>query len=345
MKVRNLILGMMVPVLISGCHHQARNDAYIELMGAQRRALEDRIYDLEFDYEEATAKLETLQRKNQQLRQQLDGSTNGSIPGVEIDPGKATDGAKENQGSPSGIPRIKINPGTPTDKPPKDSLEKTGAGQNFELLPAPGESATRSQPSATSTQISHIVVNPDQTGITSFGGQNNSDGLVVSLETRDRYDRYVDQPGTIIIVVLDSTQTGQAARVAHWEIPQSNVEEILNTTSGTSGITLELEWPEEPPKSSDLVLFVRYQTADGRKYETHAKIGRLPAETVSKRSHREDEATSGILNQNASDVADIETAPIPQTPPSRLHIPSAARSATAQPSASNTQSPRWRPFR
>ena len=52
MNVRNLILGTMLSVLFAGCQHGARNDTYMELMGAQRRALEDRIYDLEFDSEE-----------------------------------------------------------------------------------------------------------------------------------------------------------------------------------------------------------------------------------------------------------------------------------------------------
>ena len=63
MNVRNLILGTMLSVLFTGCQHGARNDAYMELMGAQRRALEDRIYDLEFDHErfEGCARMGDLQ--------------------------------------------------------------------------------------------------------------------------------------------------------------------------------------------------------------------------------------------------------------------------------------------
>ena len=68
MNVRYLILGILAPVLCSGCHRQARNDTYVELMGAQRRALEDRIYDLQFEMEDLTSELEKLQTENQQLK-------------------------------------------------------------------------------------------------------------------------------------------------------------------------------------------------------------------------------------------------------------------------------------
>ena len=73
MNVRYLILGVLASLLCSGCHRQARNDTYVELMGAQRRALEDRIYDLQFEMEDLTAELEKIQTENQQLKQQLGG--------------------------------------------------------------------------------------------------------------------------------------------------------------------------------------------------------------------------------------------------------------------------------
>ena len=327
MNVRNLILGTMLSVLLAGCQHGARNDTYIELMGAQRRALEDRIYDLEFDSEEMTEELKQLQKENQQLRQQLDGSGEGSIPGLDIDPGN---------------PRIKIDPGSPIDKPAQEGPEPADQDDNFQLLPAPKDSATNPDRDARSTTVSHIVLNPNHTGITSFDEQNNNDGVVVSLEPRNRNDQYVNQSGSISIVVLDPAQTGQSARIARWDITHGDVQKILATPSESTGITLELAWPGEPPKSSDLLLFVRYETADGRKFETHTRITSKPTGITSQKTSPETFLTTPASSDVSPEQPILEAS---QIPPATLRIPAAARSATSQPASGHGSRPQWRPYR
>ena len=322
MNVRNLILGTMLSVLFTGCQHGARNDAYMELMGAQRRALEDRIYDLEFDSEEMEEELKRLQKENQRLRQQLDGSSEGSIPGLEL-------------------PRIKIDPGTPMDEPPQKNPEPSKE-DNFELLPAPKNSATSPQADPNSAIVSHIVLNPKHTGFTSFDEENNNDGVVVSLEPRNRNDQYVTQSGSISIVVLDPAQTGQSARIARWDISHDDVRRILATPSESTGIMLELAWPGDAPKSSELLLFVRYETADGRKFETHTRITSKLTGITSQETAPETFQTSPKSSHVLPEQPVIGAS---QIPPATLRIPSAARSATSQPAASRGARPQWRPYR
>lgn len=334
MNVRNLILGTMLSVLLTGCQHGARNDTYMELMGAQRRALEDRIYDLEFDSEEMTDELKRLQEENQQLREQLNGSAEGTIPGLDIDPGNPRDGSQ-------GIPRIKIDPGTPMDDPPKTNSEPSEE-DNFELLPAPKNSGTNPERDVRSTTISHIVLNPNQTGITSFDEQNNNDGVVVSLEPRNRNDQYVNQSGAISIVVLDPAQTGQSARIARWNISHADVQKILATSSESTGITLELAWPGNPPNSNELLLFVRYETADGRKFETHTRITGKSTSISFRGTTSETFQTTPAPTQVSPEQPFSETS---QIPPAKLRIPSAARSATSQPAANHGSRLQWRPYR
>lgn len=342
MNVRNLILGTLLSALLAGCQRAARNDTYLELMGAQRRALEDRIYDLEFDAEEITAELDRLKKENQQLRQKLTGSGAGNLPGLNIDPGTPSDDSATSDGDLPGIPRIKIDPGAPVEKPSQQDPEPSDPNGEFELLPAPKNSATNLGTDTLSTTISHIVLDPNRTGITSFDDQKTNDGLIISLEPRNRDDQYVSQPGSIAIVVLDPTQTGQSARVARWDISRADVQRILETPGDSTSIILELPWPTAPPKSADLLLFVRYETADGRKFETHTRItGKRTAATASQLTTELPSTRTAL-----SDEFPVPpTREINQVPPTTLRIPSAARQATSSPANTRSERPQWRPYR
>ena len=337
MNVRYLILAVLIAVLCSGCHRQARNDTYVELMGAQRRALEDRIYDLQFEMEDLTAELEKIQMENQQLKQQL----NGPDGNLQINPGNDS---PRNQDTLPGLPRIKIDPGTPAEKPAADDPPANDNDQDFELLPAPRGDSTF-QPASENGPLSHIVLDPEKTSMTGFDGRSTNDGVMLSMQTRDQQDRYVEQPGAMSIVVLDPLQTGQAARVARWDITQADVQRMLTSTTGTPGIRLELEWPDNPPRNPELMLFVRYETADGRKFETHTRI----THKASGDSPQERPALDFPVDTPSEPSFQLDpgaqTSESISPPASILHIPSAARSATAQPAAGNPQRLQWRPYR
>jgi hypothetical protein len=51
-----------------GCKNDPYLDTHIEMMNAERRALEDQLYDLEYDYERKVRELEAAQAELQALR-------------------------------------------------------------------------------------------------------------------------------------------------------------------------------------------------------------------------------------------------------------------------------------
>lgn len=344
MNARHLNLAVLSISLLCGCHRQARNDTYMELMGAQRRALEDRIYDLEFEMEDMTEELEKVQQENEQLRDQLAGSSEGPMPGIQIEPGQPQVTPRKNDSSRPGVPPIQVDPGTPLKTAPERNPGKED-NEAFELLPAPRDPRPSADNNAKVGPLSHIVIDPTRTAITGFDGRNTNDGVTLALQPRGRDDRYTGVPGTLSIVVLDPAKTGAAARVARWDIQQADVERILATSTETPGIRLELEWPGPAPTNPELMLFVRYELSNGRKFETHARIARRNTDPMPGETGPRD------LPGNDSPVPTISLEPDAQThlpvlnPPTILHIPRETRAAAAPPDTGTIQRLQWRPYR
>jgi hypothetical protein len=83
----------------------------------------------------------------------------------------------------------------------------------------------------------------------------------------------VPRAGALTIVVLDPAERGMAARVARWDLSQSQLAPLLRTSEVLGrGFHLKLLWSGEPPRHSELHLFVRYISEDGRKVEADQRI-------------------------------------------------------------------------
>ena len=75
----------------------------------------------------------------------------------------------------------------------------------------------------------------------------------------------------------------EAARVARWDFDLSAARQKMANSGAASGIKLELPWPATPPDANRLHLFVRYETADGRKLQTDREIFLTPPGQISNR--------------------------------------------------------------
>jgi hypothetical protein len=118
-------------------------------------------------------------------------------------------------------------------------------------------------------------------------------------------------------VVLDPSRDGQAARVARWDFDLSAAREML-AASGGRGLKLELPWLATPPASQRLQVYVRYETADGRRLQTDREIfvtppgqaiGRWTPRTESKRS------AAAVKSEPALSPVATTAAKEPVTPP------------------------------
>ncbi|MHB8953250.1 MAG: hypothetical protein ACYC4U_09805 [Pirellulaceae bacterium] len=101
MSVRYLLTAGLVLSLLCGCRRDPRMQVYIDNVNAEKRMLEDALYDLQYDYESKLEEVDKLRRELGRLK------ANGS------DPGRASAKAKV----PS-IPGGKLFPDIPELEPP-----------------------------------------------------------------------------------------------------------------------------------------------------------------------------------------------------------------------------------
>ncbi|MEN6449290.1 MAG: hypothetical protein ABFC96_02265 [Thermoguttaceae bacterium] len=173
---------------------------------------------------------------------------------------------------PSEHPSPATEPGGPTFDVPGPGGEESPHGPSGS---PGGASFTPSDPAGDSRQVSSIALDPRMTGcITSADGQRD-EGLLVVVQPRDDRGRPIDAPAEISVVAYDPAvqdRNGHAVLVARWDYTAEETAALLRGDGGQQAIHLAGSWGQAPPKHDQLHVFVRYQTADGRKIETDRRI-------------------------------------------------------------------------
>ncbi len=302
----------VLAVLAAGCRRDPYMDSYLDTLNAEKRALEDQIYDLQFDYEQAVRELEQCRKQLGTTRPSPAGRDNRLSPPSVVVP---DDQEPEVPGDIDLSPPT-IDPGTPTDPEVADPA----AGEN---IPVPNADDNASASDA-SDRVHAIVLNAAQTGGADFDGQPGDDGLRVTIEPRDADGRYVEHLGSVAVVLLDPAKTGSEAQVARWDFDREQTQLAMRRAARSKGIRLEMRWPEgQYPENADLRLFVRLTTADGRKLETDRQIvvslpDQLSARWTPRRagSSVSDDAVN-LARQPRPLPEPARQSPPPRTPPPR----------------------------
>ncbi len=267
MEFRYLGAIVLACLVTTGCRRDAYVDAYFDMLNAEKRALEDKLYDLEYDYELALEELEELRagkssegdKRRPDVSEPVEEPDEGLdfLPQIELPPG--LDGG-------SGEPDVPLAPETAATET-RPISDKQNVGRDF------GQEADSESPSAElDERIDYVHINPRLTGGADFDQQAGDDGLAVMIEPRNKDGIFVPKPGAVTIVLLDPAKEGDAARFARWEFDQEVAEEVLRTDSLDRGLLFRVPWSGKPPDSDRLHLFVRYHTADGRKLEVDRLI-------------------------------------------------------------------------
>ncbi len=266
----------LVVLIAAGCRQSPYVSSHLEILGAERRALEDRVLDLEFELERAEQKLQARGSDRDSGSEARSSQSRNSGLGASDDEPDMTSPSIVIPGLEDGLPSTleppRVNEGRPTDTE----------------LPVPGgDSARRSPRYQTPTRqvaarsrgpgdprITHIELNSTLTGGTDFDRKSGDDGLVIVLEPRNADNEFVPLAGPITAVLLDYAKRdqGTGALVARWEIDAKNVHKAIVNDDNARGIQLRLPWPGEAPEHSKLRLDVRYTTADGRRLDTRADV-------------------------------------------------------------------------
>jgi hypothetical protein len=270
--------------------------AHIDSVNSEYRQLEDYVYCLEDENAKLSRRLDHVQGNYERVlrgeeplrpspfRRGADESSGGTsdeqppqieVPGVSSGSSSSTNRSTL-QRLDLGAPAVEIpepgNAAPATDELPTPAIPRTSTPRDPEVLPVmPAD-----------TKITHLFLNPLQTGGVDFDRQPGDEGLTVVLEPRNAGDEYVPQAGAVSIVVVDPSRQDDSARIARWDFTLSATQQKLETAGGR-GIQLEMPWPASPPTANQLKLFVRYETADGRRLQTDRDIYITPPGQVAQR--------------------------------------------------------------
>ncbi len=290
-------------LLFCGCAAQPYVNSHIESVNTEYRQLEDYVYALEEENSRLHQEIESLKTGGKTERTPGSSPARGGLFRRSPANSSPRGGASPADSSPSfDAPLIEMPGSTPstspgrstTQRPDLDASERAAPSETppsidppkielpatkpIELLPVPAPSAAPStdqdvraptvpdpiSPRPVNKKVTHLFVNPTQTGAANFDGRPGDDGLRLVLEPRNSDNEYVAEAGALSIVLLDPDKQGEGARIARWDFDQSNSRQLLAASDGR-GIKLEVPWPAAPPVANKLKLFVRYETDDGRK--------------------------------------------------------------------------------
>lgn len=282
--MRTGLLAILLPLALSaGCMYQARVNQ--QLLQRELRLEEDCIYRLKWqledsqrELEEAKLQLGTLQKQSDVLRER----GTGSGPDLSAPLG-GTGGRGSNAprlppapNLPSVDPGIEAppsNPAPPARSPRSSAITPKVDGLVSQAGAIEGDKSTlrpaeRMNPDV---NVDHIVLNPGLNGGIDAEGQPGNDQLSVVIEQRGANDTRVLAPGDVSIVVIDPALPGRQSRIARWNFDADEVKQHVRRNRDGGSLHFELPWPA-PPQHSDLRLYVRFITYDGRRLEANLPI-------------------------------------------------------------------------
>jgi len=266
---------LALAALLPGCRRDAYTDAYFDMLNAEKRVLEDRVYEAEYNYEKAMQELEAakVSAKDGKKPASRTRSTAPEIPLTEPQEGPPDEIPE--------VPKIELPPGVEEGK-----RSKSGSAAVRPASAVLGESpalAALNRPlsddelaaaivSALDQRVELIRLNPRLTGGLDLDAKPGDDGISVLVEPRNRSGDFVAEAACVSVVLMDPTKSDDTARVARWDLDAQAATRLLHTAPPDRGLLLRLPWPDCPPENKRLHLFVRYLTADGRKIEADREI-------------------------------------------------------------------------
>jgi len=254
------IIPLVGLTLLFGC----RTDPSIELLEAEARYLEDKVYALQDIVEQKESELEAIRRENDSLKNRSgipdrparSTLSNGAKPAPE------TRSAPESpMNFPQGLePRIEM--GKPGNVPELDSVAPPDELEPIEMLPPPADDLPKVEAEVPDLKVTQFELNPRLTGGYDVDGQPGDDGIMVVVEPRNSAGNYVPYAGPVSIVLLDPAYSGKEGYVGRWDFDTLDTAKHLKKTLIGKGIHLKVPWSKQP-EHDNLLLHVRYTTQEG----------------------------------------------------------------------------------
>jgi hypothetical protein len=299
MNVRFLLMTATSLLLLAGCRTDPHLQIYIDNMNAEKRLLEDTLYDLQFDYETQLEEVTRLRRELRQLKSDSDGPATRSerstppapagrslfpeIPELKpptVDPGRRTDGDR---------------PGPP---PPSDFDDDLLQPPRLELGEETDDLSTAPLPD--DRTVTQLYIHPSITGGGLASDSEAEDGLRVIFEPRNADQQFVPLPGRVTVALLDPIDR---SRVARWEFDEAQTRLALQRARTGRGIELDLPWRGKPPATSRGQLVVRYRPPGGALVEQSREIVIPPPGRLARWTPRADQRPLRIMDAGSGSAA------------------------------------------
>ncbi|MCE5303557.1 MAG: hypothetical protein LLF97_10685 [Planctomycetaceae bacterium] len=158
------------------------------------------------------------------------------------------------------------------DGPSLDRKEDRVGGRPPRMTLAARDGSEPLMPGGDSRRVASIALDRQMTGGVGDDDRQGDQGILVVVEPRDRNGRAIDAPADISVAVLDPAMPGEEARVARWDFTAAETAALFRQSGERCAVHLTMTWPGDPPKHGRLRLFVRYETADGRRLQTDMPI-------------------------------------------------------------------------
>lgn len=298
------LLGLASALVLTGC----RTDPNMELLERDLRYLEDKVYTLQDVVEQKNSEINSIRRENQTLRKRL------GLPDLNDDFQSYNDLPTAPEMLATGLQPVHTAP--PLQAPTLD-LGMALDAEEAEVI---------------DRHVTAIHINPRLTGGYDFDKQPGDEGVMVVIEPRNRNGQYVDETGQLSIVVLDPQKEGKDAYVARWDFESYEAQEKMKRSLLGKGIHMQLPWPGGYPESETLVLFVRYETPDGRKIEQKKEIRvQLPLKISSR--------WTPAMQELQPRMTQAPRVSVPST------VDLSPEEASATPAARTATAPEWKPYR
>lgn len=341
MDFRKLSLMLLICSTAVGCRRDPYVDAYFDMLNAEKRILEDRLYEAEYNYEKTLKELEACRTKPAKSQERPDESEQ------EIPPAETPD-----------LPDVELPPGfnQQTGHFSSEQIRAVGTGvlASATTLPDQAEAVVRQpvaapppSPQPLDMKVAAIHLNARRTGGIELDGMPGDDGIAVLIEPRNTQGQFVARPAALSLVLLDPLKRDDEARFARWDFDRETAQRMLKPDGLDRGLYVRVPWPEIPPAVDRLHLFVRYTTDDERTVEADREIVIRPPDLVADRwTPRAEGSAARTASRNASPPVRQNQETDSRVVPAAHVTPATPPSAPDKPAASQTgRQDLWSPVR
>ncbi len=114
-------------------------------------------------------------------------------------------------------------------------------------------------------------------------GQAGDDAVRLVLQPRNAAGEFLDLPAELMVSIIDPAIQDASGRIGIWKYNPQQVAEAMRKQGNAKGIHLDISLEGKVPAGKKVMVFVRYQTADGRRVEnSHEYILAAPGDLESK---------------------------------------------------------------